>query len=529
MLGEHPLGSLPLGGITDAQAAQITETTLRYASRTFSTRATDAPAHTDIDGRIAGGLRLGRSLTEAEGGQFGGMIRVQFGEIELNNEDGRLDDLVTRYAADGRTIRLKIGATEIDSVGRERVKPLNSFALVYTSIAGPWTFQRDRVRLKIESLNNRLQGRLQQQVYAGTGGQNGTADIAGRTRPLAFGLCKNITLQLVDPAILTYQAHSGAMESVQNVYDAGVALPFDADYPTYASLASATITAATYATCLAEGYVRLGSIPAGAVTADVRGHIDQVSGNYVSVPASVIRTILRDFAGFTSSEFDAASFVAAQSVQPGAIGIFFPTGDTSTIAEVLERIAFAAGFFVGQDRSGLYRIQRLEPPGTTVHWSLNARNILENGFERLPLPYGVPWSSWGVGYDVNWTVQADADLATSVTQARRQFLKAERRYAFSSNAAIATRHKSSSGAPFRESFFTDAVVAQAEADRLIDLYGLGRAMYRVTAKTLLFSVEIGQTVRISDSRFGLSGGKNFTVVGVEDDADRRETTLTVFG
>jgi hypothetical protein len=54
-------------------------------------------------------------------------------------------------------------------------------------------------------------------------------------------------------------------------------------------------------------------------------------------------------------------------------------------------------------------------------------------------------------------------------------------------------------------------------------------MYEVVVKTALFSVRIGQTVRLTYHRWNLDGGKNFLVVGVADDADRVESVLLVFG
>ena len=54
-------------------------------------------------------------------------------------------------------------------------------------------------------------------------------------------------------------------------------------------------------------------------------------------------------------------------------------------------------------------------------------------------------------------------------------------------------------------------------------------MYRVIVKNALFSVEIGQIIRLTYDRWDLRGGKNFVAVGIEDDADNIDTTLTVFG
>ena len=141
----------------------------------------------------------------------------------------------------------------------------------------------------------------------------------------------------------------------------------------------------------------------------------------------------------------------------------------------------------------------------------------------------MPWKSWGVGYDPNWTVQDDADLAAGVSQTRRGFLKSERRYVYVQDTDIASFHATSAGAPLRDTFFVDAAVAQAEAQRLKALYNYGRAMYQVAVKNALFSVHVGETVHITYRRWDLVSGKRFVVVRVDDDADHVETTLMLFG
>jgi hypothetical protein len=528
-LGFRPISSGPVSGINDAQITQTQARTVRFASKSFVTRAADAPAYEYIAGRISQGLRLERQLTTAAEGQFGALIETDFGEILLSNNDGQLDHLVDRYAADGRQIRLLIGATEITTGGKEIVQPFNNFVRVYTSVGGPWTFEHDVVRLRIESLAARLHDRLQTSVYTGTGGSEGTDSMAGRTRPTAFGRCSNVPAQLVDPALLIYQVHSGAMELVEEVYDSGASgFVVAGDHLTYAALEGATLPLGSYATSLSTGYIRLANIPVGAVTADIRGHKDETSGNYVETTADIIRTILRDYGGLTNSLIDNVSFNAAAALQPADVGLFLPSGDQSSVVDVIGQLAFGIGAFVGQDRSGLFRIQRLDAPSmSTVHWAFTDRDII--GIERLSLPYGVPWKSWGVGYAVNWTLQADADLAGSVTQERRQFLEQDRRYAFVSDANIALFHANSRGAPLREAFFVNQADAEAEANRLIALYGYGRALYRIVVKNVLFSVEIGQTVHVTYARWNLTSGKLFVVVGIDDDADLVESTLTVFG
>lgn len=764
MLGFRPLASAPISSIDEDLLTESQTVTLRYASQSFVSRANDTPALTFLAGRIARGVTMGRRLSRGPNGQFGGLIESVFGELELVNDDGALDALISDYFADGRAIRLKIGATEIvqptrimpefvaekhspasgdassawtlnypddgiipgdfflaqitindrgqagalpsiptgwtaiaqdtnselhqallykfadgdeagtsesiewesgdtandviigrirqfryvdpddpidglvalitgsletislpsittevanslaiaavswsDNVdtmgptgesggnwdyvggkvsattaddaanrvaaaeiesvgtisggsitvtptdsppttvsmvrgfalrgltsqgGQERVQALSDFALVYTATAGPWSLEKSVMRLSINDLGSKLQERIQTLTYAGTGSENGTSDIAGRSRPLCFGHCLNVSAQLVDPTELIFQVHSGTIEAIDAVYDQGASVPFTGspssgqDYATYAALEAASVPNGVFSTCLAEGYFKLGETPVGTVTADVRGDNAPVGSpsNYVNTHAGVIKRVLTGYSQLTLSDLGTDSFDTLDTDQPAEIGLFLPAGDDSTIAAVIERIAQSCGAFAG-DRSGSFRVQRLEAPATTQHWSFNDRTIIS--IEREIPGYGIPWKSWGIGYQRNWTVQG-SDIAVGVTQARRQFLQSEFRFAFDTSATIALAHQTSVGV-LRDTLFHDSADASAEATRLLSFYSLGRTLYRVVVKTALFSVHIGQTVHLTYNRWDLSSGKRFVVVGVADDADTRESELLVFG
>ena len=451
-----PVSDLPVSDLPAELITVTVETTVRYASQEFVTRLADSPSQTYIAGRVRGGLRIERRIAQGEDGQFGSLIEMLFGEIELNNEDGALDPLVNDYTADGRPIRLRLGFTEIDAPGRymprhvqsqasvssgnaavpfavsypddgvmpgdlfilpigindrgsagdldgappapwaviaessnnqayqailhhfavgdeagtsvniewqsgdaandviigriyqfryvdqddpiggltsqingdlvsinlpavvtdmrgclalavvsatdnasygsptgetsdgadwsyigatvasetgddvsfnflqatmfeagtisggaiglnpadsppstesimrgfflrglpfigghERVRAYSTFDLVYEAVAGGWSFRQDTVRLQVRTSTSRLQNRIQSDVYTGNDGKTGTADMTGRSRPLAFGHCLQILAQLVDPDILTFQLHSGQMQQIIAVYDAG--------------------------------------------------------------------------------------------------------------------------------------------------------------------------------------------------------------------------------------------------------------------------------------------------------------------
>ncbi|HUS39617.1 MAG TPA: hypothetical protein VMX74_09210, partial [Pirellulales bacterium] len=140
MLGFRPLATQPLATLAADLQTTAQLTTLRYASESFVTRSTDIPALSFIGGRLMGGLTIGRRIVDGPEGQFGSVIESAFGEIELNNVDGALDALTTDYFADGRAIRLYIGAHE--TVAASRIMP--EFVAAKASVSAgdaslPWT------------------------------------------------------------------------------------------------------------------------------------------------------------------------------------------------------------------------------------------------------------------------------------------------------------------------------------------------------------------------------------------------------
>jgi hypothetical protein len=355
--------------------------------------------------------------------------------------------------------------------------------------------------------------------------------MAGRTKPLAFGRVRNATAQQVDPANLIYQIHDGPIRDTGGffkVYDAGVALvSTGSNYSTYAALAAASVTAAQYSTSWPTGCFKLGTIPYGAVTCDVDG--DFTGSNWAQDHGTIILRILERFSDLLAAEIDYTAFAEYAATYADQIGLFLPAGDQSAIETVISSLALSGGAILGQDRSGLYRIARLAPPTATPVAVFTTRELFNVSRERLP--YGVPWRSWDVDYQRNWTVQTGAELAinpTVVTEARRRFLEASSRHEYATATGVALTHPSSAVAQ-RFGYYETQAGAAAEAARLTTLYSLGRKLYRFTVKDSLFTLAIGQTVRIVYDRWGLQGGRNLVVVSVTDDATARMTEILGFG
>jgi hypothetical protein len=111
-------------------------------------------------------------------------------------------------------------------------------------------------------------------TYAGTTGREGGADLKDKVKPLALGRPRNVEPVLINAVDSVYQFSAyGPIEAVEVLYERASAFPAaSADYPDYDALVAADIDPGHWATCLAEGMIRLGAPAAGVITADIRGH-----------------------------------------------------------------------------------------------------------------------------------------------------------------------------------------------------------------------------------------------------------------
>ena len=116
------------------------------------------------------------------------------------------------------------------------------------------------------------------------------------------------------------------------------------------------------------------------------------------------------------------------------------------------------------------------------------------------------------------------------TPARIAFLSAEWREATAENLAVLTTHLLAPQT-VEESCLTTAADALTEATRRQAVRGVKRdrliLVIALTAATAL--IDLGATIKLEHSRYGLAAGKNFLVLGVATDAANESVTLTVWG
>lgn len=511
-IGGAPLAKWSPGRSVPAGQEASGEVELTYADAHWVGAPSDAARpNTLYEGRVTVPLMIDRAMPLLP--EQARRVQRQFGAIEIANADGALDPVMQGYAVDGRQVRVLFGPL---------MAPYCDFKVIASVVATGWEPGDLSARLMVEGMSYLLGQPLQGNLYLGSGGPEGTADLEGKPKPLCFGICRNVTPALIDPTNLIYQWHDGRGLAVDGVYDRGAALTASGiDVADYAALAATAVPAGHYATALAAGLFKLGSSPSGLVTADLRGDAEPDYAETIDVLA--LRILTRR-AGVSPSVVIGSSF-AGLAALAGVVGVYVGPGERPSTVEIVDRLVGSAGGWWGDGRDGRIAAGRLVPPETQAPvLYLDQFNTIEVVPEEAPPPR----YRQRVAYRTNWTAQA-TDLAASVTAGRRQFLTESERVVTAYAGSVRVRHHQATDPPPLPTLLDEAADAQRLADHLLALFSPDRGIYRVRVKRLGYLLDLGRVIRLAWPRFGLSGGRNFAVIGIREDADRDETTLRIWG
>lgn len=516
MFGHYAFGDAPFGGLPDP-AVRLTgvadlRADFRFTLYAASSQLFDAGLRVPFHGTLSQPIKFRRSLL---GGSTIGVFSTGDGTMSLDNRDGRYDFLIGTYSIDGRRITLKIGRIE-DNYATDFP--------IFVGTAADWLVDEDALTITIRDFGYGLDVPLQRNLYGGAGGADGGDDLAGKRKPLAFGRVFNVSPPLVVPNLLIYQVHDGAIESIDHIYDRGIELTFSADVATYADLVAAAVPAGQYATCLSEGLFKLGSSPAGTVTADLHG---DAAGGYVETSADIVRRIInRSTDVLDPTEIYLPAFAAVNTAQPAPIGYWSGTDDGQGVDDAIANIMAGVGGWGGFRRNGKFEVGIVLAPSSPPSSRFTIDDIIE--IKREPLPSGIspPPYRFRVGYQRNETVQDD--LADGVTASRRAFAAQDYRYAEASSAAIRADHPFALDAEPVQSYFANHSDAQAEATRRLNLYRASRGLYRMKLNWAAFNLNLGENVNVTYPRFDLSVGRDGRLVEINEDGADNSVEIVVF-
>jgi hypothetical protein len=514
-IGEAPDDRCALGGSAEMQVDW--EIRIYAATHEMISRPDDDPADQMFKGTLQKAFRIDRSILGSE--RIGEEITIGLGEVTLTNAEKDYDFLAIDHTAQGQAIAIRMG---------DRALPYTSWRTVLSGYMVNTAIDREKITFRLRDAGHQLDVPLSPNIYLGTGGTEGTEDLKDKRKPRWFGWNLQVSPPLVIPSALAYQLNDGPIHQVQAVYVRGVALSLKADYASVALMNAASLSVGEYATCLAAGWIRIAvanDAEIGQVTCDFAG--DKAGGVFIDRAADIVRRMLKVTTIADPDDIGVASFLALAAAQPAPVGIGIGAGDDATVAQVAGRLMASIGGWLGAKRSGKFEVRRFEAPAGPAAGVYDEKNVED--VQTLPMPEDLSPPPWRVrvGWARNWTPN-QTDLAGSVTDERRAFLKEEVRFA--SAESINVRNDFPPGHEFTktETFFRDESGALTEAQRLGALYWTPRALYEFPLTEKLFIHELGQLVWLAFPRFDLEGGKLLRIVKLsEDDSDG--VTITAFG
>lgn len=517
--GDPDFGARVFGEAGELDDIEAGEVVLRYSSAPYETRPGDTPSSQPYRPCATVALALSRSVPLSPGA--GGIVALQVGEIELNNADGALDPIVESYAVDGRDVTVRL--VPRDGAYADAV-------LLFRGTASGWLYgDRTSVKLGMHGVALLLDQPLQGKVYAGTGGKEGGVDIKGLRVPLNYGPIDRFSPPCTDTVLLMYQLNDGPIQAVIAARDGDAAsIALGTDYASHADLAAAATAEGTMDTCLADGFVRLGSKPNFNLTVDFEG--DKSGGVYRTATADIGRHFIEARLGLGDSRTDGDAFDALAALQPAVVCYSLGT-DAKNASDALAELFGGIGAFVADTIDGKFTCARLDAPDPAAAMEIPAEAIGGDGLQAIALPDDIDPGAWRIGcaWGRNWTVQT-SNLAGSVLEDldRVSYLaKAYRIELFAAGAVLLT-HPTAKDHAEVPSLFAEQADAAAEAARLGALYAPGRKCFAVPLQAVSLQAELGASVRLFYDRFSLSAGKPALVFEQIFASDSKSLQLSVF-
>lgn len=331
-------------------------------------------------------------------GEFGGAVPT-FGVIQIELAGGDQDALLGYYW-DGRDVTVYRGPQD---------SGLSDMSLVFRGTARSVSWGREAVTINLADFGEIVQKPVQTTLYTGAGGAEGGSDLTGKPKPLAFGAPRNVEPVLISSAYLVYQFHSRAAQAVDAAFDGGIPLEFAADYASYATLIAATVKAGYYATCLAEGLVRLGAPVALVLTLDVQG---DNTGGFVTSAADIMRRVAVDFTDLTSGDIDVQAFNALNAANSAACSVYVASGESPAAADIFTQLMVSVGGFWTFNTERLLTVRQVAFSTSVVSISYDYGPLALDGVSRAEtMP---PYWRRKMGYSRSWRVHSQSEIAAGV-------------------------------------------------------------------------------------------------------------------
>lgn len=515
--------------VSPAIDAAGTLQTFLFSSEGWATLPTDTPANTLVQARLDQPGNFRRELFS--GNRTTGAVRPSFGECTLINSDGALDEF-SSYGFDGHAFKISYGPSG-------GAYPSEFTTLLKATLRGA-TFDLKRVHLIIRDRMELLDRPISQTTFAGTGGEEGTTELTGKRKPLAFGEIRSIRPQLLSQTLLLYSVGlpPAGCEAQPKFGTDGQSAGYDTAYhapsPTsdwYAPSLSALLSASIYPGywwCYPPlGLFRLGSQPAIDLTCSV-------SVNLAGTPQSELGTILNHMALSAGvSDIDAADVAAINVAKPSIFSYHVDSEETALAA--MSNMASSASCWFGMGADDVLHMGTFDAPSGTPSIELRSHDIialekLDGGDVNRLIPV------WRVTAQCSHNNAPQTNFAGSCPEWWRVWCREEwPGKVVSEDPSIKNKH------PYADEMSIDVYGGAQPGNPNTDggaaaaamaLYGVDRELVRVDMPlqpSKFTLMEIGAVVSLKFPRYQWGAGKLFRIVAIDANFGRNQVSLTLWG
>ncbi|OHE77800.1 MAG: hypothetical protein A3F67_08150 [Verrucomicrobia bacterium RIFCSPHIGHO2_12_FULL_41_10] len=445
--------------------------TYYLSNRPYVTKATDTPSNTRYDPSIVGGVTFNESLSLSMA------VNISYGDIEIDNTDGSKDTWLN-YVWANRAISIYIGDSSW---------PKDDFRLIFSGIVFDIaTRNRNTVNIiindKLQKLNNPISEITLPLV-------NSTSEVL---IPITFGEVFNATPIVTDNIVntLEYQVHPGPIEDIIEVRDNGVPV---------------NITKS-----LTTGKFTLSQAPYGQITCSVQGHKNPTYYNDI---ANLIKEIVKNYGPtanrLVDADIDLTNFSSFSTNNTQPVGFYSTSREN--ILSVCNQLASSIGAQVTMTSTGLLRLVKLDLPPTGTAYTVSYNDIEAKSISITEKPPVV--GAQKLGYAKNWTTQTGS-LAAGLPSNSTVVFEKEWLYSIYENATVITNYKQTSEPVEESTLLLKKTHTDTEALRRNTLWGTPRFVYSMKAYAHLLPVELGDSITLYDTRFGLNNGKTGLVINI---------------
>lgn len=498
-------GILVKVGVYSTGVAETIGETFKYISNVGYTTANSVISFLPA---ISGSMRFSESLSQ-DGG-----ISISYGDIELLNIDGSLDDWIdpSKYVWVNRSVDIYYCDPNI--VVDTEADIYTTFDLIFSGvIADIGSRSRNTLNIKVRDKMERLNAPITE-VTLGTYGTWGTG--SGQTNqdavvPLVFGEPHNFQPLLIDPSQLEYQVSQGPIEQITEIRDNGVPI-----YTVSTLTGSATIN-------LTTGKFKLTNPIVGECTISAQGvakSIDLSNGTLLSTYnnniANLIALLVTQYGNsvskLTASELDLTNLSTFATANTQYVGLVLNSREN--LLSICQALASSIGAQIYFTRQGKLQLLRYGVPTTDTSVSIGPEDMVLNSMAISDRSTIV--AAKKLGYCKNWYMQDN--LVTAIPVEHKYMFNTEYWLKTSDDTTgTKTLYRLNAEPVQKDTLLVDGSQAQAEAIRLNNYFGAIRTTYKFTGYSKLLTLKLGQPVSITHPRFGLSSGKSGQVVSLSPD------------